>query len=327
MISFLSNAVLVKIRAKYAKRLSSNDYKALLSSENVTEIANYLKSKDVYCNSLSKMNSEIHRGPLEKALMQSFFEDLSALANYDLKFSKKVFKYIILCSEIKQINKFLTFLKSDNSEKFECFLPRFLQLKSKIKFNQFNKIKSYKDLTTFLRITEYYKILQSFEHDVPIDINIIETGLYNYKFQTILNSIYELKKISKETKKFFYKCIDIMNIIRVLRTKKVCNPSNDYISKIVFKFGDYKFNNYDICEEQLKNIFGNDINSVQKLEKEFKKIKFKWAKKNIRYSSVPEIIAFSYISLKEFEIMNITNIIEGVRYKLPSDRIEKMLIK
>ena len=118
-----------------------------------------------------------------------------------------------------------------------------------------------------------------------------------------------------------------MNVIRVLRTKKVCNPSNDYISKIVFKFGDYKFNNYDICEEHLKDIFGDGINSIQKLEKEFKKIKFKWAKKNIRYSNVPEIIGFSYISLKEFEIMNITNIIEGVRYKLPSDRIEKMLIK
>ena len=91
MITFLSNAVLVKIRAKYAKRLSLDDYKSLLSSDSVSAVASYLKNKDVYCDSLSKMNTEIHRGPLEKALMQSFFEDLSSLANYDLKFSKKIF--------------------------------------------------------------------------------------------------------------------------------------------------------------------------------------------------------------------------------------------
>ena len=327
MINFLSNAVLVKIRAKYAKRLSLDDYKSLLSSDSVSAVASYLKNKDVYCDSLSKMNTEIHRGPLEKALMQSFFEDLSSLANYDLKFSKKIFKYILIRSEIKQINKFLTFLKSDNSSTFECFLPKFLKSKSKINFDNFNKIENYQDLVLFLKKTEYYRFLKPFEHDNPIDINIIESSLYSYQFQITLNSICKLKKISKETKKFFYKCMDIMNIIRVIRAKKVCNPSDDYISKIIFKFGDYKFNNYNICEKDLKNIFGKDILSIRDLEKKFKEIKFEWAKKNIRYSNISEIIGYSYISLKEFEIMNIVNIIEGVRYKLPSDRIEKMLIK
>ena len=327
MIDFLSNAVLVKIRAKYAKRLSLDDYRVLLSSEDVTAVASYLKNKDIYRNSLLKMNSEIHREPLEKALMQSFFEDLSALANYDLKFSKKIFKYILINSEIKQINIFLTFLSSGNSEKFECFLPRFLKSKSKIKFDKFNKIVSYKDLVSFLINTEYYKVLKPFENDDSIDINIIETNLYSYKFQITLNAIYALSKISNETKKFFYKCIDIMNTIRVLRAKKLCNPSDDYLLKITFKFGDYKFNNYNTCEKDLKDIFGNDVSSIWELERKLKKIKFNWAKKNIRYSNISEIIGFSYILLKEFEVMNITNIIEGVRYKLPSDKIEKMLIK
>ena len=59
----------------------------------------------------------------------------------------------------------------------------------------------------------------------------------------------------------------------------------------------------------------------------FRELKFKWAKKNIRYSNIPEIIGYSYMSLKEIEILNVINIIEGVRYKLPSDKIERMLIK
>ena len=327
MINFLSNAILVKIRAKYAKRLSLDDYKVLLSSESVSKVASYLKNKDIYCNSLSKMGTDIHRGPLEKALMQGFFEDLSTLANYDLKFSKKIFKYILIRSEIKQINKFLTFLKSGNFKNFECFLPQFLKSKSKINFDKFNQIENHQSLISFLSKSQYYDSLKEFKDDKNFDINFIETSLYNYQFQTILNYIYKLGKITNETKKFFYKCIDILNIIRVIRAKKVCNPSDEYISKIIFQFDDYKFNDYDIVEEKLSSKFGNEILSVRKLEKMFRELKFKWAKKNIRYSNIPEIIGYSYISLKEIEIMNVIKIIEGVRYKLPSDKIERMLIK
>ena len=327
MINFLSNAILVKIRAKYAKRLSLEDYKVLLSSDSVSTIASHLKNKDIYCDSLSKMDAEIHREPLEKALMQGFFEDLSTLANYDLKFSKRIFKYILIRSEIKQINKFLTFLKSGNSKNFKCFLPRFLKSKSKIDFDKFSQIDTHQNLISILNKSRYYEFLKSFENEKTFDINFIETSLYNYQFQTILNYIYKLGKTKNETKKFFYNCIDILNTIRVIRVKKFCDPSDEYISKIIFKFDDYKFNDYDIIEDKLSSKFGEKISSVRKLEKMFRELKFKWAKKNIRYSNIPEIIGYSYMSLKEIEILNVINIIEGVRYKLPSDKIERMLIK
>ena len=147
MIKFLGNAILVKIRARYAKRLYDNDYKMLLSCDSVTDIALYLKSKQLYSDSVSKMIREkVHREKLEEALMQSFFEDLSCLANYDLKFSKRIFRYILVRSEIKKIGRFLIFLKSGNSKNFQSPLPRALQSKSKINFSELCTVNTYDEL-------------------------------------------------------------------------------------------------------------------------------------------------------------------------------------
>ncbi len=329
MIRSLSNAILVKIRARYAKKLSDNDYKMLLSCKNVNDIALYLKNKQLYSNSVSKMvREEIHRGKLEEALMQSFFEDLSCLANYDLKFSKKIFRYILIRSEIKKIGKFLIFLKSGNSKNFESFLPRFLQSKSKINFSEFYTINTYNELLLKLAHSEYYKILSSCSDNGEFDINIVETSLYNYLFEMILSSIYKLNRDSiNGIKKFLYDYVDIINTVRILRVRKIFNAPDDYISRIIFQFGDYKFNKYNLEESDLKGTFGSEISNISDLEKFSKIIRFNWAKHNIRYSNMTEVIGLSYILLREIEIMNVINIIEGVRYDLDREKIEEMLIK
>lgn len=55
-------------------------------------------------------------------------------------------------------------------------------------------------------------------------------------------------------------------------------------------------------------------------------MRFNWCKHNIRFSVYPPIVLVSYIFLKETEILNLINIIEGVKYKLDPDEIKKMLI-
>jgi V/A-type H+-transporting ATPase subunit C len=55
-------------------------------------------------------------------------------------------------------------------------------------------------------------------------------------------------------------------------------------------------------------------------------MRFNWSRHHIRFSMSPPIVLMSYIFLKETEILNVTNIIEGIKYKLPPDEIKKMLI-
>ena len=46
----------------------------------------------------------------------------------------------------------------------------------------------------------------------------------------------------------------------------------------------------------------------------------------MRFSTNPNIILVSYLSLLDIEIRNIIDIIEGIRYKVENDKIAKLLI-
>lgn len=331
MTKFVSSAVIVKIRSRYAKRMTYDEFDSLSSCHSVSDVAAYLMKKPIYCEVLSKINSqEIRREFLESALSYSFLEDLSIIAKYDLSFGKNVFKYVITRFEVQQICKFLLFLKSHTVNKFECLAPSFFKSRSKIKFDNLNKAENYEHLLDAIKKTDYYNILNKYNSD-NFDINLIETNLYNYIFKLLLDYISSFSyKISKEIKKVFYDYIDISNTIRIVRSKKFYNAEDNYISSIIFKFGDYKFSKYDILK---KSSFSNfdfideNIKSVKDLEKFSKILRFKWSKRNIRYSNVVEIIGFSYIILKEIEISNLINIIEGVRYNLPKEFIQATIVK
>lgn len=335
MINFLSNAVIVKIRARYAKRLTQIDYDNLIACKNVSEIALYLKNKQIYRDSLLNIDDKnIRRNFLESILNQSFFEDLASLAKYDLTFGRKVFRYILKKFEIRQISKFLIFLKSGDVSKFECSFPKFLKSRSKIKFDNFNKAKNYNDLLNNVYKTEYYEILKlNINKNLDFDINKIETGLYNNIFEMFLNVINKLNfKIRKKIKKFLYSCVDISNVIRITRAKKFYNSDDNYILDIIFSFANYKFSKFSKYEF-LKdsnfsnfNFIDNNIASIQDLEKFSKVMRFKWSKKNIRYSNISEVVGFSYVFLKETEISNIINIIEGVRYNISKEKIRDLLV-
>ena len=332
MINPSSNAVIIKIRARYAKRLGTEDYNNLTACSSLPEIVSYLKGKRIYCDSLSKINDKkIHRSDLESVLNRNFYEDLSVLAKYDLNFGQRIFRYILTKFEIQQIGKFLIFLKSGNAKKFECLIPAFLKSRSRVKFDKFNSAESYGDLVESMSNTNYYQILKSNKSEINyFDINKIETGLYNHLFGIFSNSISNLNSRSKKKiNDFFHKCVDISNVIRIVRSKKFFNSDDEYINSITFKFGDYKFSKYDVLS---KSNFSNfdfideDIQSVRDLEKFSKIIRFKWSKKNIRYSNISEVVGFSYVFLKEIEISNIINIIEGIRYGLKKENIENTLI-
>ena len=55
-------------------------------------------------------------------------------------------------------------------------------------------------------------------------------------------------------------------------------------------------------------------------------MRYDWCRHNIRFSVSPPIVLISYIFLKEIEIYNIINVIEGVKYRLSPEQIKAMLI-
>lgn len=331
MNSAVSNAVIVKIRARYAKRLTNSEFETLSNCSSVSEIASNLKNNQIFSGVISTISDkEIHREVLESALNYGFLEDLSIIAKYDLSFEKKIFKYVISKFEVQQICKFLLFLKSNTVSNFKCFFPPFFKFRSKIKFDEINKAESYNDLLDAVSKTDYYSVLKKYKSD-DFDINKIETDLYNYLFDLLFFSILKFNpKIRDQIINFFYDYVDVSNTIRSVRSKCFYNSDDDYISEIVFKFGNYRFSKYDSLKSgNFRNFsfIDDSLKSIGDLERFSKIMRFKWARRNIRYSNIAEVVGFSYILLKELEISNLTNIIEGVRYNLSRDVIKTGIIR
>ena len=55
-------------------------------------------------------------------------------------------------------------------------------------------------------------------------------------------------------------------------------------------------------------------------------MRYRKSRHNIRYSTKPPVVMISYVFLTEIELANIINIIEGVRYKLPPEKIDELLV-
>ena len=47
----------------------------------------------------------------------------------------------------------------------------------------------------------------------------------------------------------------------------------------------------------------------------------------MRFATDPQVVYTAYMMLRTMETEDIVRIIEGVRYRMPPDRIEKLLVK
>lgn len=340
--SYASNAVLSKARAMYGKRLTPENYSDLLVCNNVREVSIYLKNHTNYSNVLVNLNeNDIHRGQLEILLKQKLFNDFAALCRYEVSIGEGLSTYIISRIEIEQIMHCLMLYCAHKTDEYVYNAPMFFNQHTHIDLPALTKIKNFDNFLQAIKYTPYYKLLEPFKpkHGEFINLTIIETVLYSYLFKNTFRTIkqYKNKKTRIDLTDIFNTYIDFNNIVRIIRLKEYYNPGEDYIRNSLFPFGTInkkqldlmiKANSVDeIFSITQKTSFGKIINEIDYdyIDNIITKVKFSKCKHFIRYSIRPPVVMFSYILLAEIEVSNIINIIEGIRYKLPSNEIKKML--
>lgn len=343
MISYASNAVLSKARAMYGKSISPKNYSELLACRNIPDIASYLKRKTYYSDVLNSINeNNVHRSELERKLKSKLFVDFEALGRYDISVGEHFFEYIIARAEIEQIMHSLMLLTAGKSGEYIHTVPDFFYSHAKIDLKALKHIKNYNDFLNTIKKTRYYKVLLPFSPSGAerIDLTGIETALYNHLYEIVFEIInkYVKGKAKKELTTFFNLYIDLSNLIRIVRMRKFYNLSEDYMMSGLINHG-------MLSKDQLKSFVNSasdkqmmaDMKNTTMGKKWFSKgldvidkvpmnMRFNWCRHNIRFSISPPVVLMSYIFLKEIEILNITNIIEGIKYRLPAEEIRKMLI-
>ncbi|MEE1318503.1 MAG: V-type ATPase subunit, partial [Ruminococcus sp.] len=189
----------------------------------------------------------------------------------------------------------------------------------------------------------FYSILKEFKPDEKgrLHISEIENKIYEYVFKNLLDTIIKTTKGQErqELKTFFFTINDYNIFARILRLKKYFNLSPDAIKdNLLLDYCDINPKSIDMmCRaessgevfsimqsthngkliDKIGYVYASDISP---------RVKYRLARKNMHFSNNPSVILISYMFVAETELMNVISLIEGIRYKLDSKKIQSLLI-
>ena len=338
-----SAAVITKARAKYGKRLTEKDYKALLKCNNVASVVNYLKSHTRYADILNKINeSEVHRGQLEVLLKQKMFYDFDSLCRYEMSEGSPFSEFIIRRYEIEQLVHFLRLLSCGKQEQYIFTLPSYFNKHTDIDLYKLSACKDFESFILALGKGEYQEILREFkpDNDGIIDIAGAEDALNVYSHRELYAAISK-RKNKKQKEKLKSLCDhvnDFCNLSRILRLKKYYSMDADTIKSHLLPYGSINERLLDdMCKaKDVEQVF--DIMTKTRVGKRIKQMsiekeeqlsllsRFHMCRRMLYYSNDPAVVLLSYMYVSEAELKNIITVIEGVRYNCSASQIESLLI-
>ena len=339
-----ANAITTKAKAMYGRRLKSEDYQALVKKKNISEIASYLKSETDYSSSLAlvKENS-IHRGELEELLKKEMFDRECRLIRYAGNAHRDFYRSGVIKGEIDVILSKIRLFNSSLYSEFASAIPYYLNPYTCFDLDELSKVADYTELCELLKKTPYAKVLNNYRpaENGFIDYVEIETALNKYFYDTIVSIIKSnfKGKTQKDCLTIFFTSIELLNISKIYRLKKYYHTKPEEIRKMLML--DYmrisKTMMNDLIEaadaESFMNMLSKspyrifrDSDDYVYIEYYAEQIKYHLSKRHMRFSSNAELVFMTYSILHNIEVNNLINIIEGVRYGVAPETIEKTCI-
>lgn len=331
------SAINTKIKAMRANLLNLDDYIELSKSKNVEDIANKLQNFNAYHDFISSLEHEkFHRGYIESKLMLSLMSDFKRIYNFVFDYElKKYLSAFFLRNEIHVLKLILSIIYDKRNIEYELTDFNFLiEDKLNIDVNKLKSSSSVQEFINNLAGTQFFDLLNDtykqsqrlFDLEMKLDLYYyIHLHNLQKKYLHGENKII-LSKI-KDTE------IDLINISWLYRIKKYYNFDNttifSYLLPIKYKLSENEIsllvnaNTMPEFEKIVYNTYYGDLFKAEKLKvehvlyKALSRIYYKFylqSKDNI-------VSAVYYIYLKQLEINNITSLIEGIRYNLPSEKI------
>ncbi len=341
-MSGTSYAAYTRVKAKYGKRLTEKDYKALLDCEKVSDVMAYLKSNTHYINAFGEANERgIRRGLFESLLRQYQINEFDTICRFELSLGEDISHYIAHKTEIDEIIRILTKLNSRDEQVYHLTVPAHIAKKTSINLNALAKAENYEQFLEAARKTPYEPILKQFsvKNNERIPITEIENRLYTKLCKELFEAISKLDETEKEElKELLQISIDCRNFLNIIRLKNYYVADDKIIAKYILPYGSIKDKViFDMCAaddvESVYNIMAKtrtgkmlkklDSEQIDELEL---LVRFKKARHNIYFSDSPATVMMSYIFLCEIELHNLICIIEGARYNVDKEVIKPLLI-
>ena len=315
-----------------------------MNKQTVTEVASYLKNNTYYSNILEHVDTNsIHRGHLEQLIRMNFFNTYVRLLKFQSLDKVTFYTFELINQEISYILKAIMKVATNSYENSIVQLPNYLIEHSSVNMLELLKARSFKELLETLHNTPYYKILSkiNMQNDEKIDYISCERELTQYYFDSVKQAVSKnfSGDVAKSLLDFFAAQADITNITNIYRLKTYFNANEEETKKVVINgsknISKKKMTSIinakkreDIVEQLRSTKYGKIIHSSEELalEKNFAYLKFKNAKRQLKNATDAPVAFYSFIKLCEVERMNLTKIIEGIRYNVSPEFIQNMLI-
>ncbi|MCR4593492.1 MAG: V-type ATPase subunit [Clostridiales bacterium] len=339
------NALLAKMHVMYSRRLSDDDYSALASMKSNEELFSYLRNTERYGRYLQSYSSvTLTSGRLESIIKLAQLEMIAAVCKLEMFLGESLYKYFIERDEIEMILYCARYLDTDTID--DLFKrPDFFAKRQTVSAYNLQKATSFDQLYSILRGSPYQKLVGPLiSHGIEnTGLAPLESVLFNYIYENAAKNIKEeLHGKDRDELLEYIRLLSDMKIIEALYRTVAHYPSNSWYKSGVLvtpvtAFSDKEIKALYACDTTQKIV---EILNKSVYGKQFRKIKdfedidritdriiLDESIKNVRYTQNPLLCVFSYHTLAEHEVKNLTHIIEGIKYGLSSDEILKILVK
>lgn len=276
-------------------------------------------------------------------MRSDLFAQYIKIFNYIGRDELSFYRYLIIKMEMDEILSCIRFLNAGRQDEFVFTIPSYFAKHAGFDLYGLAKVKSYDELLRLLKDSRFYPALKKYEfkEDEKIDIVKIEIDFNKLFYNLMLKTIKKTfsGEVMDEISKSFGMQIDLQNIIDILRLKKYFNAKSDYIKALLLPY------NFKIKPQELAKIMDSpDSDAALKavretyygrffakydfdlVDKYSSQIMWSYHKNLIAFSTSAPVAVVSYLNLKDIEIENIVNIIEGIRYGIAPATISKLLI-
>lgn len=336
-----------KLMAMKSGMLNRRDYQTMIKAQTLQEVFDYLKNQTYYSHFLEDIDTEhLHRSELEVPLNRMKINMIEKLIHYLQKEEKAFLKTFLIRSDVECLRILIRGIaRGEDLNNLSGFMV-YSEKYTAIPFDKLLKSKDWDSFKKALSGTMYYRLLEIYK-DVSVEEDLfpIEKSLERFYYDKIKMQVKELnEKRHKELILAIRSGIDLLNLVWFYRGKKFYHLSREELLAYSLRGGN-KINDQIIQKlSEIKNVEAfNEI--VKNSFKEYlflfnhtKTLDLYMERRRERYLYYSYLRLFNgkkgglgrvyaFIRLIEFEIEDITSIIESKRYQMSAEETERFLIR
>ena len=319
-----------KIKGMYSKKMSYDDYMEIIKQNSLEGIVVNLKEKFEYLKYLPEDNAI--REEIEVLLKMDLINDVIKIEKILDNNSRKILKLYMEKYKIEYIKNRYMYLMLGKKQEINK-IRNLSELYSEI--DELDSCRNLQEFFDFIKDTKYNEIFLQYSNEYfgPENKSLfkLENRLERMYFEDLYKDIKKMKE--SNVKDIVGKQIDLYNVLWIYRSQRYYGFSNEIKDNLIQ--ANYKLSKDEInqllsgqhYEEILENsIYASVLRYDGNLEEKIIKYLNTLYIRKFKNDMFDISMVISYIELKEQQIKSIINIIEGVRYDINRQDIQKKII-